>query len=435
MTCITEAPASSRPYQPFGVAQDLFYRKDAEVVLSGPAGTGKSRAVLEKVHLCATLYPGMRALILRKTRESLSESALVTWETKVLPENHPALAGPMRRLRQAYSYPNGSEVNIAGLDKPQKVMSTEYDLIYVQEAIEVTENDWEMVTTRLRNGVMPYQQILGDTNPDAPNHWLKRRADSGQLCMLESRHEDNPVLWDRKRNDWTPAGRVYISKLDNLTGARKPRLRYGKWVQAEGAVYEDWDRLLHVTDREIPSSWRRIRAIDFGYTNPFVCQWWAIDPDGRMLLYRELYRTQRLVKDHAADIKRLSEGERIEATVADHDAEDRATLHDAGIQTIPAHKAVSPGIQAVQQRLRAAGDGKPRLFVCRGALVARDEALAEKGKPYSTEQEFDSYVWPKGADGKPQKEEPVKEYDHGMDPMRYAVAYVDQIYRREINIL
>jgi hypothetical protein len=292
-----------------------------------------------------------------------------------------------------------------------------------------------MVTTRLRNGVMPYQQILGDTNPDAPNHWLKRRADSGQLCMLESRHEDNPVLWDRKRNDWTPAGRVYISKLDNLTGARKPRLRYGKWVQAEGAVYEDWDRLLHVTDREIPSSWRRIRAIDFGYTNPFVCQWWAIDPDGRMLLYRELYRTQRLVKDHAADIKRLSEGERIEATVADHDAEDRATLHDAGIQTIPAHKAVSPGIQAVQQRLRAAGDGKPRLFVCRGALVARDEALAEKGKPYSTEQEFDSYVWPKGADGKPQKEEPVKEYDHGMDPMRYAVAYVDQIYRREINIL
>ena len=35
------------------------------------------------------------------------------------------------------------------------------------------------------------------------------------------------------------------------------------------------------------------------------------------------------------------------------------------------------------------------------------------------------YVWPKGADGRPQKEEPVKEYDHGKDAMRYAVAYAD----------
>jgi predicted transcriptional regulator len=39
--------------------------------------------------------------------------------------------------------------------------------------------------------------------------------------------------------------------------------------------------------------------VDFGYTNPFVMQWWAEDPDGRLYLYREIYRTRRLVEDHA----------------------------------------------------------------------------------------------------------------------------------------
>jgi phage terminase large subunit len=115
----------------------------------------------------------MRALIVRKTRTSLTESALVTFEDKVLPEHSRLTEGAQRRLRQSYSYPNGSNIVVGGLDDSQRVMSTEYDMIYVMEAIEATENDWENLTTRLRNGVMPYQQIIADTNPDAPTHWLK----------------------------------------------------------------------------------------------------------------------------------------------------------------------------------------------------------------------------------------------------------------------
>lgn len=34
--------------------------------------------------------------------------------------------------------------------------------------------------------------------------------------LLESRHEDNPLLWDRRRRDWTDVGRVYIAILDAL---------------------------------------------------------------------------------------------------------------------------------------------------------------------------------------------------------------------------
>ncbi len=122
-----------RPYQPFGAARALLLNKEPEIILAGPAGTGKSRAALEKLHLVATRYPGMRGLILRKTRKSLTSSALVIFEHKVLPARHPILSGPSRTHRSVYTYPNGkdglagSEIDVGGLDNPTKVMSAEYD--------------------------------------------------------------------------------------------------------------------------------------------------------------------------------------------------------------------------------------------------------------------------------------------------------------------
>ena len=165
--------------------------------------------------------------------------------------------------------------------------------------------------------------------------------------------------------------------------------------------------------------------VDFGYTNPFVCQWWAVDGDGRMYLYREIYYAGKLVEDHAKDIKENSEGERIDTTVCDHDAEGRATLERHGVPTTAALKPVLDGIQAVESRLKVAGDGKPRLYVMRDALVERDPELARLYKPLCTEDEFPAYVWPESKDGKPVKEEPVKINDHGMDATRYAVMYLD----------
>lgn len=753
-----------------GAASQLFRCVAPEVVLAGPAGTGKSRACLERLHKLALDYPGMRGLMVRRTRKALTQSAMVTFREKVL---HPLDNVTFRATDQEYRYGNGSVIVVAGLDDPAKVMSAEYDIAYVQEGTEVTEHAWESLTARLRNGVVPFQQIMGDCNPDAPTHWLKRRVDRGATVMLESRHEDNPSVTAQ-----------YLAVLDALTGVRYLRLRKGIWAAAEGLVYDDWNTAVHLTDRfDIPPSWRKLRVIDFGYTNPFVCyddqteiltaqgwmnfadlpeglavasihpeshrlewqtptafieqwydgpmitaepaaqganfsvtpnhrmaitnrksghwrfeaaarlwelgdsaiptgwearadldgdqivqhtrtnnrgrtstftatrlivarflglwlaegclteqrvvasgdvrryvriaqkhdteavrmilrdldvpwtetanatgvidfrvqhaalyeylhdlcgkvlsaekripgailgwgadslrallgglilgdgrhqihdadgrrigtdaffttskgladdvqalacrlglptvivatlratpflpggsvvyavrfhqarqakidklplreteyhgyircvtvpngmlvvrrggrpmvcgncQWWAIDGDSRMYLYRELYMTQRTVDEHATQIINLSKGETYIATVADHDAEDRATLAKRGIVTIPAYKAVSRGIQAVQGRLRPAGDGRPRLFFLRDSLIERDERLSEMKKPCCTAEEFDGYVWPKGQDGRALKEEPVKEDDHGMDACRYAVASRDLIPR------
>jgi phage terminase large subunit len=381
------------------------------------------------VHADLLRYPGSRALMVRKTRVALTEAALMTFEDKVLPPNSRLAMGASRPARQGYRYPNGSVMVIGGLDHAQKVMSTEYDAIYVQEATELEENDWEYLTTRLRNGRMPHQQLIADCNPDRPTHWLKARCDAGRTRLVESRHEDNPLLWSDAQGDWTRDGALYIARLDALTGARRERLRFGRWAAAEGLVYEGWDRQRHVLPAQaLPPTWPRYWCVDFGYTNPFVWQQWALDPDGRLYLEREIYRTQALVEDHCRSIMELTKGAKPRAVVCDHDAEGRGTLErHLGVTTTPAFKEVAEGIQAVAQRLRTQGDGQPRLFVLADALALRDGALMEAKRPVCTEQEFDSYAWPKGADGKPLKEEPVKSDDHGLDCCRYLVCHVDEV--------
>ena len=111
---------------------------------------------------------------------------------------------------------------VGGLDDTGKIMSTDFDGIFVQEARELTEAEWEDLTSRLRNGVVPYQQVFGDTNPDAPSHWIKQREARGDVILRPSRHEDNPSV--------TPE---YLAALDRLTGVRHKRLRLGLWVSSE----------------------------------------------------------------------------------------------------------------------------------------------------------------------------------------------------------
>lgn len=441
------AKVIERHYAPRGAAREVFARREPEVLIAGPAGTGKSRACLEKLHAMALLNPNMRALVVRKTHVSLTSTGLQTFRQHVIPEAESAgivkWYGGSAERPAGYIYDNGSFVAISGMDRPSKIMSSEYDLIFVQEATELNLDDWESLKSRLRNGAVSFQQILADCNPQGPTHWLKLRCDAGTCVLLSSRHEDNPILFDDNGNA-TVRGTDYLALLDNLTGVRKPRLRYGQWVAAEGVIYEDWNERKHVVDKRPhgSNSWQRYWSIDFGYVNPFVWQEWAVDDDGCLWLMRELYKTKTLVEDHARHILSLVTNKdgtwnvpKPTAVICDHDAEDRATLErhlDMG--TIPARKSVSDGIQAMAVRLRDQPPRQqPRLMVYRGASVERDPLLAQAGKPLGFIGEVTGYVWLPGPDGKAGKEEPAKIDDHAMDAARYMVSHLDLVGRPNVR--
>jgi len=71
-------------YTPYGAARELWSLQPNELLLEGPAGTGKTRALLEWINYLCERYAGIRVLMLRQTRESMAESVLVEWETEVL---------------------------------------------------------------------------------------------------------------------------------------------------------------------------------------------------------------------------------------------------------------------------------------------------------------------------------------------------------------
>lgn len=440
-----------------GAPFDAAIETEDEVLLCGAAGTGKTLRILYFINQVCWDYPGARILIVRKVRADLAQTTLVTYERDVMGVNNPIVSSVQRAYRDSYRYPNGSEIVIAGMDRPGKALSAEYDIIYPAEAVQFELKDWQFFVMRLRSGPYPHPIVIGDTNPDRPDHWLKRRADGGDTKLLNTYHKDNPRYWDAEKQEWTKKGTEYVlGKLQRLTGVWRDRYLNNKWAIAEGAIYE-FNEEIHVLEsiEDCPPFVRRYRSIDFGFRNPLVVQWWGEDADKRLYLYREIYMTGLLVSDAAIETVRLEAGisqedvqklrdeyrdaddpdgrfwrqmwalakdrEPIYASVADHDREDRATLEKYGIVTVAARKSVANGIQAVQQRLRPDATGKPALFIVRNARVRMDPELKEAGKPTSTLEELPGYVW---NDAKKQ-EEPVKEDDHGADAARYIVMYFD----------
>jgi len=410
------------PFQPLEWQIDPWKDTSPTLLLTGSAGGGKSRLAAEKVHGFCLRYPGTTGLVLRKAYEYASKSVVPFLNYTVIKDDSRV---NFRATDRTFHYSNGSIIYAGGMrDSRQREAirsiggEGQLDIVWMEEANAFTEEDYNEILARMRGTASSWTQVILSTNPDTPTHWIKRRLmDGGEAAVYYSSNADNPHNPDS-----------YRERLEDLTGVQYKRLVLGQWVQAEGAIYSQFSDERHVLERDgLPEFHRVIRAIDFGYTNPLVCQWWGLDNDSRMYLYREIYHTRRLVEDHAEDIKDLSRNESIEATICDHDAEGRATLESRGISTRPAEKTVQAGIQAVQKRLRDDDDGSPRLFVVRGALVELDVSLEEAKKPTSTLEEFPGYVWRETREGKAEYEEPRKLNDHGMDAMRYAVAYVDQV--------
>lgn len=219
----TEANAFFTPYGRF---VDFMRDRSPLIVLEGPAGTGKSRAALEKVHRILEKYPRARGLYLRNTRKSCTDSGLVTFEEDVLPSGHYLRQGAKRAQRHSYIYENGSELVVGGLDEPTKLYSTQYDVIFVQEVNECTEDQVAPLMRCMRNNRVPYQQIICDLNPTTTLFWLYEWEADGRAVFYQSRHEDNPTITE-----------AYLAVLSNLKGALRDSLYLGKRVAAVDGSY------------------------------------------------------------------------------------------------------------------------------------------------------------------------------------------------------
>ena len=95
---------------------------------------------------------------------------------------------------------------------------------------------------------------------------------------------------------------------------------YGDWDAMAGQYFREFSRQRHViAPFELPRWWRRFRSMDWGYNDPCCVLWHAVDGDGRVYTYRELYVRQRRADQVAQSIIKLSGDEEISYTVASPD--------------------------------------------------------------------------------------------------------------------
>jgi phage terminase large subunit len=340
--------------------------------------------------------PGQDGMIVAPTFPMLRDVTQKTFFELLEAGNYPYSFNKAENSAQVF----GCQVLFRSADAPERLRGVNLNWAYCDEAALMSEDVWRIILGRLRAGESPQAWI--STTPAGFNWVYKYWVEKGNsnYALFHSSTRENKYL---------PA--EYLADLEaNYVGEFAKQEIEGEFVAFEGLVYLEFSRNLHVyKDMPLPDSLARVRGIDFGYTNPFVCLWGAVDGDGRLFIYDEHYKTRTLIRDHAALI-----GGRNHSylwTVSDHDAQDIAELRELGVFTRNAQKDVIPGIQKVKARLKVQGDGWPRLLV--------------SDKCVNTIKEFSSYRWQESKADRNDKEEPNKEADHAMDALRYMVMELD----------
>lgn len=272
---------------------------------------------------------------------------------------------------------------------------------YINEASVANEAVFDEIKSRCSgNGA----RLLMDTNPDRPDHWLKRdyidRADGKTIVEYSWKLDDNTFLTDRYRDSVkasTPSGMFYDRAIN------------GAWASADGMVYPDFDQQIHyISLSQVPLDKivRWFVGVDFGWEHYGAFVLIGKTEDGRYYLVQE-WAAQHQHIDRWVEIARSIKAQRgdihfyCDGARPDYVQE----LRKAGIQAIYARKDVVAGISEVASLYK-----QRRLFI-----------VQENAPRFA--QEIYGYVWKPGAD------EPVKINDDVQDAVRYAI-YSDLLYGR-----
>lgn len=117
---------------------------------------------------------------------------------------------------------------------------------------------------------VPNACFLGTTNPDSPENFVKvdyldRKEELG-IRNIKFDMADNPSLTDE-----------YIRQVSNeYTGVFKERFIHGLWVKAEGLVYSNFNKSLHVVPTVDRNYTQYQISVDYGTYNPFSMGLWGL---------------------------------------------------------------------------------------------------------------------------------------------------------------
>lgn len=175
----------------------LYTCRSRYLVLKGGGGSGKSIFAGQKILERVTSEPGHRWLVCRKVAKTLRDSCYAQLCGQVK-QDYPDSGYEINKSDMSISFANGSVILFAGLDDVEKLKSI-YNItgIWIEEASELKEGDFNQLDIRLRGATRFYKQIIISFNPISIMHWLKKRfwdRSEPRATIHESTYRDNRFL-------------------------------------------------------------------------------------------------------------------------------------------------------------------------------------------------------------------------------------------------
>lgn len=280
-------------------------------------------------------------------------------------------------------------------------------LCYCDEMTLYPESIIDMIDTRLS---LPYSMGFATMNPASPNHKIKEWIDKAaagdpNYYALHFTLDDNPFL------DSSYKQRI----RDSLSGVFYKRNYLGMWCLAEGAIYDFFDKSIHVLKSAPAAADYFIGAIDYGISNAFAALVIGVSTGqytqtGRRLWVEKEYywdcikrERQKINSEFADDMVEFFECYGPRSIYIDPSAlAMKLELQRRGLHVTEANNDVLYGIEQVSREMGC------------GNLYILDECK-------NLIREIEGYIWDKKK-SEQGMEAPVKKADHAADCLRYAIA-------------
>lgn len=370
------------------IATDVFFRnqdsKKRIIINRGGAGSSKSYSICQLILYKFFNEQHKKFFICRKNLPALRQSCYFTLN-QIASEYRVRDQIIEEKVHMNWYY-GTNIIHFGGLDDPEKVKSTDWNYIWIEEATEFTYEDFKILNLRLRSPSkdgMKNQMYLS-FNPIDEFHWIKTKLlDNSEYDVEEihSTYKDNPFL---------EADAVHL--LDNLE-KQDPTFyniySLGNWGALENIIYKNWDITDWVPDQAACE--KICYGLDFGYNDPTVLL--RISIKGKDAYIEQLIHHVKLTSSELIQLMQskipFTEGAKKFPIYADPSRpEEIEDLKKAGFYVKPAVRSIVPGIDSVKRyRVHIMSDG------------------------LDTIKEFRSYSWKKDKRGNV-IDEPVGALDH-----------------------
>ena len=370
-------------------------------VYYGGAGSGKSVFIAQKLIMKA-LRSYRKVLIMRKVGSTLKDSV---WQLvlDILVEWGRYGKCTINKSVFTIELENGSILLFKGMDDSEKIKSiTGITDIWCEEATEFSEEDIEQLNLRLRAKTDNLQMFFS-FNPVSKANWVYRRwfkdgaIVTDDTVIHKSTYKDNRFLPDD-----------YIATIEKMARTNPTYYRIyalGEFASLDKLVFNNWS----IGRIEDTHDWNLLCGLDFGFTNDPTAFVVSFLKDNTLFIGKEYVKTG-LLNDQIARV--ITELGFSKSTIIGDSAEVKSIeeLRRAGLYRIyPAAKGQGSVLQGIQK------------------LQQLDIIVAPECEHVITE--LQNYAWKKDKASGEYINEPIDEFNHCLDALRYSLQCVDR-YKR-----